>query len=122
MLRLNMFFRFLIWKAQTIIECKKLLDNFDLQVSLSFIAANFTILSSTIKRLETPGLSLESALSSIEALKKKLETIYDRKYIDKLNSALEKNKGFSTLSEICSLLIEHKKLKMSLLRNSQPTI
>lgn len=96
-------------EAQSIVECKKLLENYEIKLSLSFIAANFATLSTTIEKLETRGLSLETAISSIEAVKNKFETLYDRRSIDKLNSVLEKNRGFSTLREISSLLTGHKK-------------
>ena len=77
--------------AQSILECKKLLDNCELKISLSFIAANFDIVSTAIEKLETRGLSLESAISSIEAVKNRLETLDDPRYSGRLNSVLEKN-------------------------------
>ena len=66
-------------EAQSIVECKKLLENYEIKLSLSFIAANFATLSTTIEKLETRGLSLETAISSIEAVKNKFERLYDRR-------------------------------------------
>ena len=96
-------------EAQSIVECKKVVDSVELKVSLSFIAANFDIISKNIVKLEARGLSLQSAISKIEEVRNRLEGLYDRTYIDKLNYVLKKNKGFSTLCEISSLLTGRKK-------------
>ena len=49
-------------EAISIVECKDVLNNFDRKISLSSIASNFlVIIFSTIKKLETRGLSLTAA-------------------------------------------------------------
>ena len=48
-------------EAISIVECEDVLNNFDLKISLSSIASNFLVISSTIKKLEKRGLALTSA-------------------------------------------------------------
>ena len=91
-------------EAQSIVECRELLDNVEMKVSLGFIANQFAMLSSTIEKLETRGLSLETAVGYITQVKEKLEKMYDTTYSAKLMSVLNKNKRFATVQKISSLL------------------
>ena len=59
-------------EAISIVECKDFLNNFDLRISLSSIASNFLVISSTIKKLETRGLALTSACQLVSKLNKSL--------------------------------------------------
>lgn len=91
-------------EAQSIAECRELLNNVEVKVSLAFIANQFSVLASTIEKLETRGLSLKTAVGYITEVKEKLENMYDRTYFDKFTSVLAKNKGFATVKKISSLL------------------
>ena len=75
-------------EAQSIAECQQVLDNAELNISLSYISANFNILAETIEKLETRGLALGEAVNLIEKVEHKLKTLYEKQYYDKLQSIL----------------------------------
>lgn len=91
-------------EAQSIAECKEILNNVELKHSVAYIATKFTMLSTTINKLETRGLALESAVDCINKVEKNLQKMYDTAYFNKLISILQKNEGFSTLTEISAVL------------------
>ena len=60
-------------EAISIVECKDVLNNFDRKISLSSIASNFlVIIFSTIKKLETRGLSLTATCQLVSELEQEL--------------------------------------------------
>ena len=91
-------------EAESIAECKQILNDAQLKFSLSHIATKFTILSKTIKRLETRGLSIESVVDLVGNVKNTLERMYDRSYYNKFMQIMEKNEGFSTVTTISAVI------------------
>ena len=87
-------------EAQNIAECQKVLDNVELKMSLSCISANFNIFTETIENLETRGLATGEAVNLIEKVEHKLKTLYEKQS----QSIIIKNKGFSVVKEISSIL------------------
>ena len=53
-------------EAESIKECKDLLDNLELKYSLTSIAANLDLLPATINKLKARGLKMKTALQLIE--------------------------------------------------------
>ena len=87
-------------EANSIVESKEVLNNFDLKISFSSIAYNLLVISSTIKKLETRGLSLTSASQMVSELEQEFGKLYDKRYYVKLDFNLEKNEVFSILREV----------------------
>lgn len=91
-------------EAQSIKECQDLVNKIEIKNSLTFIATNFTILQTTITKLETRGLRIESAVQMIADVEKRLQNLHDPTYHQKLTSVLNKNVGFQTIKEISQVL------------------
>ena len=60
----------------SIVESKDVLNNFDLKISSSYVASNFLVKSSTIKKLETLGLALTSSCQLVS----ELELVFGKLY------------------------------------------
>ncbi|XP_063610355.1 uncharacterized protein LOC134785688 [Penaeus indicus] len=90
--------------AQCIAESQELVNNVELKYSLSFISSNFSIIPSTIEKLETRGLDLKTAINLMEQVETNLKKMYDQQYYKKLQAVMKKNKGFLVMKEINSLL------------------
>ena len=94
--------------AQSIVECRELLNNVEMRVSLTFIANQFSILASTIEKLETRGSSLETAVATSLRLKRSWKTcmiqpilINSRQYWIRIKDLqLLKNSSLSLMWEI----------------------
>ena len=67
-------------EAISIVECREVLNNFDLKISWPSIASNFLAISSTIKKLETWGLPLTSACQLVSELEQEFGKFYDKSY------------------------------------------
>ena len=87
-------------QAQSICECKELLQNVDLTYAVSFVTSNFPVMSNAIKTLETRGVPIES----IDGVEECLKQLYDKTYSVKLSNVLAKNQGYSTILKINSIL------------------
>ena len=61
-------------------------------------------MASTMSKLETRDLSLDSSLKLIEKVEDNLKNLYDRSIYDKLESTLAKNGGILILKEINLIL------------------
>ena len=88
-------------EANSIVECKDVLNNFDPKICLSSVASNLVI-SSTIKKMETGRLALTSACQLVSELEQEFSKLYEKNCSVKLASVLcrEKNEGISILKEV----------------------
>ena len=64
--------------AQCVDECQKIMEDTELSKSIAFISSAFSILSKTIKKLETRGLKLSVALNEISEVEKALDGLYKK--------------------------------------------
>ena len=82
-----------------IVKCQELLNNIELNTSLSFISSSFKVLFSEIKMSdsETKGLTQSAAMNVIDYVHKDINRLYDKRYCEKLSNVLRNSFGFSSL-------------------------
>ena len=91
-------------QAVCIEKCQEVLQNPEIVPSLSVISSQLSILSTTIKKLEARGLPLSESIKLIAEVQTALDALYDKKYLHKLQSMLNKNINYSTFLSINSIL------------------
>lgn len=77
------------------------------ECSLSYIVSNFGWIAKSIKKLETPGLSLKESMNIIEDAEMKLNTVQGEtgmKIVQKFQSVLKRNPGYATFKTVCRIL------------------
>ena len=79
-------------QAVCIEECQQVLQNDEVVTSLSVIASTFSILSSSIKKLETRGLPLLDSVELINNVESELCKLYDKRYYKKFVTLLNRTK------------------------------
>ena len=88
----------------TIKECQELLNRYDLKISLASINSSFSIISSTIEKLETRGLPIASIFTHMNNVEEALQSSYNDIYLQKFKSVLQKNKGYAIIQSVHSAL------------------
>ena len=64
-------------EAIIIVECKDVLNNLNLKMSLFFIASNFLVMQPCIKKLKTRGLALASTCQLVSEVEQEFDKLYD---------------------------------------------
>ena len=61
------------WEALSIEECQGLLQNVGLKTSLTFIRNTFTLIATTIEKLETRGLMISEVIDMVSKVENALK-------------------------------------------------
>jgi len=91
-------------EAASIEEAQNLMECVDVKISLISISNTFAVIPTTIKKLESTGMEIGEVIELISNVENTLKPNYDKKYILKLTNVLSKNKGFSLIKEVHSIL------------------
>ncbi|XP_076043866.1 uncharacterized protein LOC143026958 [Oratosquilla oratoria] len=90
--------------SRSVKECQDLLQNVQLKTGLVFISSTFSIITSTIAKLETRGLPISTVFQLMDSVEQTLKNTSDQSYHQKLTSVLTKNKGYERLRKINAIM------------------
>jgi hypothetical protein len=106
---------------KSIKDCQTVLKNQEIKQNLSFLKANYKFVSTTIKKLESTGLTLVEAVEIINNFQIAVSRVPGRvgKIVTtKLNEVLSKNTGYKVLENISNIfkgdIVENFEIEVSL--------
>lgn len=94
-------------EAASINICKQLIDKPILFNEIAYIASNYGFICDSITKLETKGLSLLSAIDTVDTAKEKINAVPGKaaqKIKQKIENVLAKNPGLGELNKVCQIL------------------
>jgi hypothetical protein len=107
--------------SQSIKDCQTVLKNQEIKQNLAFLKANYKFVSTTIKKLESTGLTLVEAVEIINNFQIAVSRVPGRvgKIVTtKLNEVLSKNTGYKVLENISNIfkgdIVENFEVEVSL--------
>lgn len=87
--------------------CKECISNENIANQLAFIKTHFSVLISSIKKLETSQMPLLDSFKVVEDAIESLKSVpgdIGEKVVKKLDSVLLRNPGYNKIAKICSVL------------------
>lgn len=93
--------------AVSVREAQTAFNEPKIECALACIQNNFTFIATSIKKLETVGLTLQVALGVIEECKATLSDVrgdIGQKVVNKLEAVLARNPGYKTFVNVCKIL------------------
>lgn len=91
--------------AKAIRKAKSIISDTNLKKDLAFIKTNFECLVTGVMKLQEQGLPLVESLKIFESVRTNLRSMLGRtEFVDKFDRVVARNKGFSKLQEIASIL------------------
>lgn len=88
-------------------KCKKIVTSTELLQNLLYIKSNYSFVSSSIRKLETQGMSLSESVEIVDEfdmLCKKVKGTIGNSIYDKFNKVINKNAGYLKLKKVRKIL------------------
>lgn len=78
-----------------------------IKIDLAYIKANFKCISVGITKLQFKGLSLNESIDIMESVRSNLDSLPNKKYLNKMSSVIARNPGYNSILGIRSILFNN---------------